>query len=136
MVFINGNYVIRCLLCLLCYDVNFFFTTFWLQYTSKLIDCPTSSLFLIFIFYETDVPFRTNNHSCILYHLASILVKKKNILVESRGTAPWYNFLPVVLSRIVKTSGYIINRWSSFMSNWTPNPWSCNWSKVYKEKSE
>ena len=34
MVFSNGSYVIRCLLCLLCYDVNFFFTTFWLQYTS------------------------------------------------------------------------------------------------------
>ena len=34
MVFSNGSYVIRCLLCLLCYDVNFFFTTFCLQYTS------------------------------------------------------------------------------------------------------
>ena len=36
MVFSNGSYVIRCLLCLLCYDVNFFFTTFCLQYTSEL----------------------------------------------------------------------------------------------------
>ena len=48
MVFSNGSYVIRCLLCLLCYDVNFFFTTFWLQETSnKTRNC----LLLFFNFY-------------------------------------------------------------------------------------